>query len=57
MVQANEINTHLHNIFEYCKLDIVNGKGYVEIKPKGVNKGYFVSHIIKNMISKKLNFK
>lgn len=54
MVQANEINTHLHNIFEYCKLDIVNGKGYVEIKPKGVNKGYFVSHIIKSLISKNL---
>lgn len=54
MVQANEINTHLHNIFEYCKLDIVNGKGYVEIKPKGVNKGYFVSHIIKSLVAKNL---
>jgi trehalose 6-phosphate synthase/phosphatase len=47
-VQANEINTHLQNIFENCKLDIVNGKGYVEIKPRNVNKGFFVSHIIKN---------
>ena len=52
MIQANEINTHLHNIFEYCKLDIVNGKGYVEIKPKGVNKGFFVSHIIKSLYLK-----
>lgn len=47
-IQANEINTHLQNIFENCKLDIVNGKGYVEIKPRNVNKGYFVSHILKN---------
>jgi trehalose 6-phosphate synthase/phosphatase len=46
-VQANEINTHLQNIYENCKIDIVNGKGYVEIKPKNVNKGYFISHIIK----------
>lgn len=46
-IQAYEINTHLNNIFEYCKLDIVNGKGYVEIKNKGVNKGNFVSQIIK----------
>jgi len=46
-IQANEINTHLQNIFENCKLDIVNGKGYVEIKPRNVNKGYFVSHILK----------
>lgn len=53
MIQANEINTHLHNIFEYCKLDIVNGKGYVEIKPKGVNKGYLVSHVIKALFAKK----
>ncbi len=28
-------------------MDIVNGKGYVEIKNKGVNKGNFVSQIIK----------
>jgi trehalose 6-phosphate synthase/phosphatase len=47
-IQANEINTHLLNIFENCKIDIVHGKGYVEIKPKNVNKGYFVSHIIKH---------
>ncbi len=47
-IQANEINTHLQNIYENCKLDIVNGKGYVEIKPRNVNKGYFVSHVLKN---------
>ena len=46
-IQANEINTHLQNIFENCKLDIVHGKGYVEIKPRNVNKGYFISHILK----------
>jgi len=47
-IQANEINTHLQNIYENCKLDIVNGKGYVEIKPRNVNKGYFISHILNN---------
>jgi len=47
-IQANEINTHLLNIYENCKLDIVNGKGYVEIKPRNVNKGCFVSHILKS---------
>jgi trehalose-phosphatase len=47
-IQANEINTHLTNIFENCKLEVVNGKGYVEIKPRNVNKGYFISEIIKN---------
>jgi trehalose-phosphatase len=54
-VQANEINTHLTNIFENCKLDIVNGKGYVEIKPRNVNKGYFISEIIKEEFVNKRN--
>jgi trehalose 6-phosphate synthase/phosphatase len=54
-VQANEINTHLQNIYENCKIDIVNGKGYVEIKPKNVNKGYFISHIIKQEFVDKLD--
>lgn len=47
--QANEITTHLKSIFEYSKLDVVNGKGYVEIKQKGINKGYFISSIIKKL--------
>lgn len=47
-IQANEINTHLQNIYDNCKLDIVHGKGYVEIKPRNVNKGYFLSHVLKN---------
>ena len=54
-VQANEINTHLQNIYENCKIDIVNGKGYVEIKPKNVNKGYFISHIIKQQFVEKFD--
>jgi len=53
-VQANEIKTHLQNVFENCKLDIVNGKGYVEVKPQNVNKGYFLSHVLKQtFIAKK----
>ena len=47
-IQASEINTHLQNIYENSTLDIVNGKGYLEIKPRNVNKGYFLSHILKN---------
>lgn len=47
-LQANEIITHLQNIFENNNIEIVNGRGYVEVKPRNVNKGYFLSHIIKN---------
>ena len=45
-IQANEINTHLQNIYENSFLDIVHGKGYVEIKPRNVNKGFFLSQIL-----------
>lgn len=48
-IQANEIMTNLQNIFEDEKIEIVNGKDYVEIKPKNVNKGYFVSHILQKL--------
>ena len=47
-LQANELTSHLNNIFEGGRIDVVNGKDCVEIKPKNVNKGYFISHIIQN---------
>lgn len=52
-VQANEIKTHLQNIFENCKLDFVNGKDYLEIKPQNVNKGYFLSQVLIRMFQSK----
>ena len=50
-IQANEITTHLLNIIRNAGLDIVTGKDYVEIKPKNVNKGYFISHILRKEIN------
>lgn len=50
-VQANEIATHLLNLIEDANLDVVIGKDYVEIKPKNVNKGYFISHILQQEIN------
>ena len=47
-LQANELTSHLNNIFEGGRIEVVNGKDCVEIKPKNVNKGYFISHIIQN---------
>ena len=46
-LQANELLTHLNNIFEGKKLDIINGNDYVEVKPKNLNKGFFISQILK----------
>lgn len=46
-LQANEITTHLENILSGTSLIATHGKGYVDIKRKNVNKGFFISHIIK----------
>ena len=46
-MQANEITTHLENILAGTSLIATHGKGYVDIKRKNLNKGFFLSHIIK----------
>ena len=46
-LQANEITTHLENILAGTSLIATHGKGYVDIKRKNLNKGFFLSHIIK----------
>ena len=46
-LQALEIITHLENIFETDSLIVSHGKDYIDIKLKNVNKGYFISNIIK----------
>ena len=51
-IQANEISIHLLNFFGDSKLDIVTGKDYVEIKPKNVNKGFFISNILLKNLEK-----
>lgn len=48
-IQANESMTNLQNIFEDEQIEIVNGKDYVEIKPKKVNKGYFMSNLLQKL--------
>ena len=40
----------MENSLKNLNLNIINGKGYVEIKPKGINKGAFASFILKEEI-------
>ena len=49
---ANVITLDLENCLINLNLKIVNGKGYVEVKPRGVNKGAFVAFILKEEIKK-----
>ena len=50
--QASDLTIQLSNLFSNsAHLEVVNGKDYVEIKPKNLNKGYFISFILKNFIN------
>ena len=43
----------LENSVKNFNLNIINRKGYVEIKPNGINKGAFASFILSEEILKK----
>jgi trehalose 6-phosphate synthase/phosphatase len=49
---ANVITLDLESTLRNLNLNIINGKGYVEVKPKGINKGAFLSLILKEEIKK-----
>ena len=49
---ANVMTIDLENSLKKFNLNIINGKGYVEIKPKGINKGAFASFILKEELKK-----
>eukprot|EP00830_Metopus_es_P006955 TRINITY_DN1658_c0_g2_i1.p1 TRINITY_DN1658_c0_g2~~TRINITY_DN1658_c0_g2_i1.p1 ORF type:complete len:988 (+),score=161.66 TRINITY_DN1658_c0_g2_i1:67-3030(+) len=47
--EANELVAHLHTILEYLPLDIIHEKDYVEVRPKGVNKGTYVKKLLNDI--------
>ena len=49
---ANVITLDLESTLRNLNLNIINGKGYVEVKPKGLNKGAFLSFILKEEIKR-----
>jgi trehalose 6-phosphate synthase/phosphatase len=52
-LQARELEDHLSNVLRGHAVDILHGGveegGFVEVRPKGVNKGVVATHIIKNI--------
>ena len=50
---ASAMTSELENIIKKYNLKIVNGKGYIEIIARKVNKGYFVGYKIKEYIKNK----
>ena len=55
-LQARELEDHLSNVLRSFSVDILHGGveegGYVEVRPKGVNKGVVATHILKNVPNK-----
>jgi trehalose 6-phosphate synthase/phosphatase len=50
---AQVITSDFENSLKNLKLKVINGKGYVEVKPEGINKGAFASYILKQEIKRK----
>ena len=49
---ASILSSELQTLIYEYNLKIVNGKGFIEIMAYGINKGYFLSHILKKQIKK-----
>mmetsp|Transcript_8817 Transcript_8817/g.20589 ORF Transcript_8817/g.20589 Transcript_8817/m.20589 type:complete len:1206 (+) Transcript_8817:157-3774(+) len=47
--QAKEMREHLDNLLQGYPVEVQVGKGYVEIKPAGVDKGAIVSHMLNHL--------
>ena len=52
-IQASDLTIQLSNLFpNSTQLEVVTGKDYVEVKPKNLNKGYFISFVLREFIKK-----
>ena len=49
---ASILSSELHSLIYEYNLKIVNGKGFIEVMAYGINKGYFLSYILKRQIKK-----
>ena len=50
---SNELVAHLHAILKHLPLDIIHGKSYIEVKPKGLGKGTFAKQLLNHVWQKK----
>jgi trehalose 6-phosphate synthase/phosphatase len=47
--QAKELTLHLKELLFGWELEVINGKGYVEVKTRGVNKGVAVNTVLEKV--------
>eukprot|EP01138_Halocafeteria_seosinensis_P014969 gb/GECG01015281.1/.p1 GENE.gb/GECG01015281.1/~~gb/GECG01015281.1/.p1 ORF type:complete len:1335 (+),score=160.38 gb/GECG01015281.1/:1-4005(+) len=46
LMQAKELQDHLNSVLKNFPIEVVMGIMYVEVRPKGVNKGVIVQHFV-----------
>ena len=51
-IQASDLTIQLSNLFSNStEVEVVTGRDYVEVKPKNLNKGFFISFILKYFVN------
>jgi len=40
---------HLNTVLEKYPVSVISGKGYVEVRPTGINKGAMVDHVVSQL--------
>ena len=50
-MQLKELLQHLHTTLQHAPVEVTMGKGYLEVRAKGMNKGVIVDHIISLLYS------
>lgn len=51
LLQSQELEEHLSDILSIHPLEITRGPGYLEIRPSGLSKGYFLQHMLSKLNS------
>ena len=50
-MQVNELNQHLQGVLLNAPVEVTMGKGYLEVRPRGISKGVILDHIISLLYS------
>lgn len=45
-MQVKELHQHLQGVLAECPVEVTIGKGYLEVRPRGINKGVMLDHMI-----------
>ena len=50
-MQVKELHQHLQGVLSNARVEVTVGKGYLEVRPSGINKGVMLDHVISQLYS------